>query len=137
MQAIVERLDVERIVEHFAGAGFELNPEPLTRRDHVPATWIGPAGAWDKLLFQPRSGRRVNAHVRVAGSPNARYALLFRDYLRANDDAREAWAEVKRRLAATAGSRDEYTDAKDPLTDALMVDAEAWAATSGWPGADV
>jgi dephospho-CoA kinase len=84
------------------------------------------------LLFQPASGRPVNAHVRVAGSPNERYALLFRDYLRANDDVRDSWADVKRRLAAAAVSRDAYTDTKDSLTDQLMADAEEWAKATGW-----
>jgi dephospho-CoA kinase len=132
LQAIVERLDVEQLVQQFAAVRFELNPEPLTRRDHVPVGWGGPAAAWDKLLFQPATGRPVNAHVRVAHSPNERYALLFRDYLCANDDARDAWADVKRRLASTAVSRDAYTETKDPLTDQLMADAEAWAKATGW-----
>ena len=81
----------------------------------------------------PREGRRVHAHVRAAGSPNERYALLFRDYLRAHDDARDRWALVKAELAATTATRDEYAVRKDPLTDELLiVDAEAWASASGW-----
>ena len=100
VQVIVEELATERIAAALEAAGFELQADPLTRRDHIPAGWSGPDAAWDKLLFKPRSGRAVNAHVRVAGSPNEWYALLFRDYLRANDEARDAWSDVKRRLAA-------------------------------------
>jgi dephospho-CoA kinase len=132
LQAIVERLDVDRVRAAFATAGFELLADPLTRRDHVPSAWEGPASAWDKLLFRPSSGRPINAHVRIAGSPSERYALLFRDYLRANDDVRDAWAAVKRQLAAAAISRDDYTVAKDPLTDELMADAERWATATSW-----
>jgi hypothetical protein len=55
----------------------------------------------------------ANVHVRVAGSPNERYALLFRDYLRAERPARDAWAEFKTRLAAVASSRDD--PALEPL----------------------
>jgi dephospho-CoA kinase len=40
-------------------------------------------------------GRAVNLHVRVAGSPWARAAVLFRDWLRANGDERDAYAAVK------------------------------------------
>lgn len=132
LQAIVERLDADAIVDDFAAKGYELVANPLARRDHVPAAWEGPEDAWDKLLFRPRTGRPVNAHVRVAGSPNERYALLFRDYLRANDDARDAWAYVKQTVAVRSVSPDDYTDTKDPLTDQLMAEAERWAAATGW-----
>ena len=71
-------------------------------------------------------------HVRAAGSPNERYALLFRDYLRSDEAARARWATVKAELAAATTTRDEYAERKDPLTDTLMVDAEAWAASTGW-----
>jgi dephospho-CoA kinase len=74
----------------------------------------------------------VNAHVRLLGSPNERYALLFRDYLRAHDDVRDRWAETKRSIAATARDIDSYLDVKDPLTDVLMCDAEKWAEETGW-----
>jgi GrpB-like predicted nucleotidyltransferase (UPF0157 family) len=74
----------------------------------------------------------VNAHVRPAGSPNERYALLFRDYLRAHDDVRDRWGETKRSIAASAADIDAYLDVKDPLSDLLMRDAEAWAAAAGW-----
>jgi GrpB-like predicted nucleotidyltransferase (UPF0157 family) len=130
LQVIVEQLSpIEPLVRAFDSAGYELRYEG---DDHVPAGWDGPDGAWQKVLFMPREGRRVHAHVRVAGSPNERYALLFRDYLRADDAARGRWATVKTELAAATASRDEYAVRKDPLTDELMAGAEAWAAATGW-----
>jgi GrpB-like predicted nucleotidyltransferase (UPF0157 family) len=104
----------------------------LAADDHVPAGWSGPDGAWAKLLFIPREGRRVHAHVRALGSANERYALLFRDYLRAHDEARDRWALVKAQVAAATATRDEYAVRKDPLTDELMAAAEAWAAATAW-----
>jgi GrpB-like predicted nucleotidyltransferase (UPF0157 family) len=130
LQVIVERLEpVDPIVRAFDRAGYELG---AYGEDHVPAGWAGANSEWVKLFFLPGSGRRVHVHVRAAGSPNERYALLFRDYLRAHDDARDRWALVKAEIAAATATRDEYAVQKDPLTDDLMVDAEAWAAASGW-----
>jgi len=59
----------------------------------------------------PRPGSRAtNVHVRVQGGPNQRYALLFRDYLRAHLAGRSAYAELKRRLAALEIDSDVYAD---------------------------
>jgi GrpB-like predicted nucleotidyltransferase (UPF0157 family) len=130
LQVIVERLTpVEPLIEAFSAAGYTLR---AVGEDHVPAGWEGPRSAWAKLLFLPREGRRVHAHVRVAGSPNERYALLFRDYLRAHDSVRDRWAIVKAELAGATATRDEYAIRKDPLTDELMAGAEAWASATGW-----
>jgi GrpB-like predicted nucleotidyltransferase (UPF0157 family) len=99
--------------------------------DHVPPG-ARPDG-WEKLFGRTE---RANLHVRVEGAPNQRYALLFRDYLRASPPARDAYGEFKRRLAGyrpipTA----DYADIKDPVCDVVMAGAEAWAAAVGWaPG---
>ena len=130
LQVIVERLDLD-LVQLLEARGF-FSPYEGVLVDHVPATWEGPAEAWQKLFLRPSSGRRVHVHIRVAGSPNARYALLFRDYLRASPEARDAWAETKRQVAREHPDRDAYAEAKDPLTDVLMDDAERWAARVGW-----
>ena len=129
VQVIVDRLvPLEALLPH----GFEARFGGAIVRDHVPHGWTGPARAWDKLLYARLEGRRVHLHVRVAGAPNERYALLFRDYLRANDDARDRWGAVKARIAAETGSRDAYAEAKDPLTDVVMTEAERWATANAW-----
>jgi GrpB-like predicted nucleotidyltransferase (UPF0157 family) len=51
----------------------------------------------------PPGTRRVNVHVRVAGWPNQRYALLFRDYLRVHPRAAAAYAGLRRALAERLG----------------------------------
>jgi GrpB-like predicted nucleotidyltransferase (UPF0157 family) len=79
-------------------AGFQ---EFVVPGDHRPPGEDGPEQDWQKrLFFQPDHERRSNFHVRVEGRPNQRYALLFRDYLREHPRSAEAYAELKRRLAA-------------------------------------
>ena len=133
-------LDVQVIVNELLPLD-ELLPEGFLARlggvvvaDHVPDGWKGPASAWDKRLYARLDGPAppAHVHVRVRGGANERYALLFRDYLRANDAARDRWAAVKARVAAETGDRDAYAVAKDALTDQLMADAERWAEASGW-----
>jgi GrpB-like predicted nucleotidyltransferase (UPF0157 family) len=85
------------------------------------------------LFTQDR--RAANIHVRVICRPNQRYALLFRDYLRAHPQAAAAYAELKRRLAALGIERSVYAEVKDPACDINMVPANAWASAVSWtPG---
>ena len=91
----------EQILAALAAVGFVQWPGDRNLRDHIPSGWVGDDGEWDKLVLGPPQGHRSsNVHVRAAGSANERYALLFRDYLRADPAAREAWGEFKARLAA-------------------------------------
>jgi GrpB-like predicted nucleotidyltransferase (UPF0157 family) len=67
-------------------------------------------------------------HVRVAGWPNQRYALLFRDYLRVHPRAVAAYARLKRGLAGRLGDDlGAYTEVKDHACDLIVVAAEDWA----------
>src|SRR5512138_2025127 len=113
--------------------------EPLAHitYDHVPAGRPKDPGQWRKWFFNERGGaRRVNLHVRVAERANQRYAVLFRDYLRANAEATAAYGQVKMALAGYHAENEEaYYAIKDPVCDIIMVGAEAWAAGTGWvPG---
>jgi GrpB-like predicted nucleotidyltransferase (UPF0157 family) len=89
-----------------------------------------------KLYAQRLEAPAVNCHVRVAGRFNQRYAILFRDYLRAHAAAAAAYGEVKRSLATRAPHDwDLYYDVKDPAIDMLMSGAEEWAQRTDWsPG---
>jgi GrpB-like predicted nucleotidyltransferase (UPF0157 family) len=104
--------------------------------DHRPPWAVGPDSDWEKQLFKPPDGHRlVNLHVRVTERPNQRYALLFRDYLRTHPYAADAYAELKRRLAAQLTETYIYADVKDPACDLIAIAAEAWAAQTNWqPG---
>ena len=105
-------------------------------RDHEPPGAETAADGWAKRLFQsPPDERRANIHVRVDGRPNTRYALLFRDYLRAHPAAAAAYADLKRRLAEELRDVGRYSDVKDAACDLIVVAAEEWATATGWePG---
>jgi len=102
--------------------------------DHRPPGVEGPETEWEKRLFgPPPPSRPANLHVRQAGRANQRYALLFRDYLRAHPAAAAAYAEVKRTLARYhPEDRTAYVEIKDPVCDIIMAAAEEWAARISW-----
>ncbi|HYD78532.1 MAG TPA: GrpB family protein [Paucimonas sp.] len=105
--------------------------------DHVPPGADGAPEDWTKWLFKIESEAcRVNLHVRRTGAANQKYALLFRDYLRAHPHAAAAYAQVKTALARLhPDDADAYYDVKDPVCDLIMAGAAHWAAASGWePG---
>ncbi len=77
-------------------------------------------------------GRVAHLHVRERGSPGWEFALLFRDWLRAEPRARQAYADRKRQILAATGSTTEYVNNKEPwFADAYPV-AREWARATGW-----
>lgn len=123
VQVRVRSLDPEPL----SAIGFRLRPEPWNREE------LSAGVRCRKLVFAPPAGeRRCNVHLRLLDGPNARYALLFRDYLRADRVAREAWGAFKRRLAVSVPDLADYGQIKSPATDVLMGAAERWATTIGW-----
>lgn len=129
VQVTVAALDRERLTPALARTGLI---DQGIGADHRPPGASGPDLDWRKLLFKPATGRPVNVHVRVAGNPNQRYPLLFRDYLRGHPDAAEAYARLKRGLADLGIDAGAYTDVKDPACDLIFIAAEAWAEQIGW-----
>jgi GrpB-like predicted nucleotidyltransferase (UPF0157 family) len=129
-QLRVERLDEALLTVRLGSKGFRLRPEPWNRSE------VSGGVACAKLVFAPPVGARAcNVHVRLRGAANARFALLFRDYLRADAAAREAWGAFKRRLAESAPDLFDYGQIKAPATQVLMIAAERWADETGWaPG---
>ncbi|MEU6390357.1 GrpB family protein [Streptomyces sp. NPDC046939] len=116
-----------------AALGFVRQPY---ESDHVPAgreATEDPAD-WAKRYWSRRTpdADPVNLHVRRAGSPNERLALLFRDWLRATPEAVPAYARFKYLLAGVVPDTDTYADVKDPVVDLVAVVAEQWAARTGW-----
>jgi GrpB-like predicted nucleotidyltransferase (UPF0157 family) len=106
------------------------------RRDHRPACAEGPESDWSKWYFNPPLAQHpTNTHMRVQGRANQRYALLFRDYLRAHPATAEAYAELKRRLAQQLADPRMYPEVKDPAVDLICLAAEEWATAVHWqPG---
>jgi GrpB-like predicted nucleotidyltransferase (UPF0157 family) len=102
--------------------------------DHVPAGLEDDPGRWVKRLWSRRghAAGDVNLHERLAGSPNERVALLFRDWLRAHPAAVPAYSAFKRGLAGAVADLGVYTDVKDPVVDLVIAAAETWATETGW-----
>lgn len=83
-------------------------------------------------FFRPFSGlpRDAQVHVCGLGSEWQRRHVLFRDYLRADAAAREAYTTAK--MSAASQWRDDrvaYNEAKDGQIRELMAAAEGWART--------
>ena len=102
--------------------------------DHVPAGLEDDPARWVKRLWSRRghAGGDVNLHVRLAGSPNERVALLFRDWLRAHPAAVPAYSAFKRSLAEAVPDLGTYADVKDPVVDLVIATAEGWASATDW-----
>lgn len=124
----------DRIARALGEAGFPL--QEASTRDTPKAPDLDPS-AWEKRFHcNADPWRATNVHVRVLGSPGWRFALLFRDWLRANPDAVSMYADLKHELAALhAGDRRTvaYAEAKEPwFTDVAWPLMDAWARSSGW-----
>lgn len=132
VQIAVAALDADAIVPRLAALGYTLR-EDITG-DHVPPTWAGDPAQWHKLYFRaPAGSRPTNTHVRVLGSANQRYAVLFRDYLRHDRVSSGAYAQIKYALARLhPDDAQAYYDIKDPACDLIMAAAECWAAATGY-----
>lgn len=106
------------------------------QKDHLPPQQVSAASEWEKWYFKPPAGQRsTHTHVRVQGRANQRYALLFRDYLRAHPATAAAYAELKRRLADSLADPHIYPEVKDPAVDLIYLAAEDWAESISWdPG---
>ncbi len=102
--------------------------------DHVPLGEENDPRLWAKQVFlQPPGQRRANVHVRVDGNPNQRYALLFRDYLRAHPNSAQSIELIKREIAKRhADDPDAYYDIKDPVYDLIWDAAQDWSRHTGW-----
>lgn len=135
IQVTVAALDAAALVPLLAPLGYR--PRADITSDHAPPGWDAAPEEWRKLYFRaPDSQRRTHLHARQAGRANQRYALLFRDYLRADPAAAAAYAQVKIALARLhPDDADAYYAIKDPVCDIIMAAAARWAAAPGYaPG---
>jgi dephospho-CoA kinase len=120
--------EADRLAGPLAEAG-------LPRR---PGEWADnarnqPGETWPKRLHGSADpGRPVNLHLRVAGSPGWRFALLMRDHLRADTEARDAYAAAKAQWLGDHPDLGAYAEAKEPWFDAEATAAEAWAEATAW-----
>lgn len=127
VQVEVRALAEGAITGCFAKIGFRLRPEPWNRVEPTP---VGP---YPKLVFAPPEGERAsNVHVVEAAGEVARRKLLFRDFLRAHEAARDAWSDFKQHLAVMAADIYQYGQAKVGPMQILLIAAESWACQAPW-----
>ncbi|MGI8416733.1 MAG: GrpB family protein [Nakamurella sp.] len=108
--------------------GFHLRPEPWNCVEGVDGTECP-----KRVFAPPPGGRSVNIHIRPIGSPTARYALLFRDFLRVDPANRRTWGAFKTRLAESpANDPTGYGQVKSSVQPLLMAGAESWATSADW-----
>lgn len=132
VMAVVEaEAALDDAAARLGAAGWAVRPpgvldHPVPGLPDEPAQWV------KRFAHPPDSVRPLNLHLRVAGRANARYAVLFRDYLRAHPRTAAAYGEAKRRLAPLCDSTLVYAEAKDPVCDLVYLPAEEWGARTGW-----
>lgn len=135
LQAAVPGMDAaDDAAPLLAAAGFPLVSGVFS---DTPKPGEPDAGQWQKRFHANADpGRPVNLHVRVAGSPGWRYALMFRDWLRHSPAALTMYAEHKASLAARFADPDSttaYAEAKEPwFTEVAWPQMTAWAEATGW-----
>jgi dephospho-CoA kinase len=136
-------IDLQLTVESMAEAdvlAVPLAAAGFPRRDHIdhdnPKAYAPDVEQWRKRLHASADpGRLVNLHVRAAGTPGWRLALLMRDWLSADEAAHAEYralkAELSERYAADDSPAD-YAESTEPWFDQAAVRAEQWAADTGW-----
>ena len=118
--------DAPAFVDAMAVAGFVRDPSNSHDNGKDGSVWP------KRFHGSCDPGRVAHVHVREVGSPGWRWALLFRDWLRADPDERAAYATMKTELVGRVATIDAYVDAKEPWFDAADHRARAWATRTGW-----
>lgn len=124
--------DTAQFLERMRLSGFrergDLRSDELTGYPELP-----PEQLQKRYFREPQGDRRAHIHIRQQDNVNQQYALLFRDYLRANCPARESYALIKQRLAGLFPDQIEgYLYIKDPVMDLIYQSARLWASQTSW-----
>ncbi|WP_343045133.1 GrpB family protein [Paenibacillus lemnae] len=87
-----------------------------------------------KRYFREAPGtRRTHIHVRQAGSWSEQFNLLFRDYLRTQEEDRDQYARKKYELANRyRDQREQYVEAKTEIVWDIIKKANSWSQKIGW-----
>ncbi|HJP75541.1 MAG TPA: dephospho-CoA kinase [Pseudonocardiaceae bacterium] len=129
--------DADDLAQSLAAAGF---PElPGATLDH-PLPGDPDLDHWAKRTHVSADPARwADLHVRVAGSAGWRFALLCRDWLRADESARAEYEQAKRALSADHHDQtvSAYDAAKNAWLDRAQPRAQAWAERAGWTPPEV
>ncbi len=101
-------------------------------RDHPHPRGDESAGWGKRLHANADPGLAVNLHVRVRGAANWRWALLLRDWLRAEPAGRAAYLAAKRQADAQDDDAGGHAAAEEAWLAAAGPRTESWAARTGW-----
>jgi dephospho-CoA kinase len=131
LQLVVRSLDdADTVRPALEDAGFPRSPGRW--KDRPKSVDPDPAH-WQKRYHGTADpGRTVHLHIREHGSPGWRYALLFRDWLRAEPGEAAGYEAEKIRLASVHETAAAYAEAREPWFDAALPRAEEWAGRGGW-----
>lgn len=122
-------IDIQILVSDFEP--FDEIQQPI---EAIGYQWRSDNPDLTKLYFRETGNMpRTHIHMRRVGSWSAEFALLFRDYLRANHEDCEKYAKLKFQLADKfRHHRNEYVEAKSPLIWEIMQRANKWSQETGW-----
>ena len=133
LQIAVQQLsdaDAPEFVKALADKGF---PRSEDHDQDAVHPWAPDPSSWSKRFHGSADpGRVVHVHVREHGSAGWESAVLFRDWLVANPDERDAYADLKRGVARTETTTTGYTVAKEPWIEDALERARVWARHTGW-----
>lgn len=107
---------------------FPLEQALIQKLEALGYTYKGENGISGRQYFQ-RGPPDVHIHMYEIGHGDIGELVLFRDYLRASEEARRRYENLKQQLAQTAESRVAYTNGKSPLIKTLLQEAQHWYAT--------
>jgi dephospho-CoA kinase len=132
-------LDLQLVVPDLAAADALAEPLAAAGLPRYGGDWWDDpqAGAPESVLVKrfhgsADPGRLVHLHVRTQPSPAWRYALAFRDWLRAEPAMRDGYAALKQRLAASGATTSAYAELKGPWFDEALPRLDRWIADTGW-----
>jgi len=132
IQLTVADLDgADDVVDLLRAAGFRQGTEIAYDEFHSKA--VDDPELRKLYMREPEGERRTHIHIRELGRFNQRYALLFRDYLRASETVRAEYELLKRRAAQLfPDSIDGYLFLKDPVFHIIYEAATLWANAVEW-----
>jgi GrpB-like predicted nucleotidyltransferase (UPF0157 family) len=105
---------------------FEAAIETVEPLSAIGYTFRGEHGLARRHYFTKGSPRTHQLHMWELDTDEWTRHLAFRDYLRANADARDRYALMKRDMSRQAKTRAEYQNSKDPLFPELQAQALEW-----------
>jgi len=124
--------DAPEFVRALAAKGF---PRSEGNNGDTVHAWAPDPSSWRKRFHGSSDpGRVAHVHVRQLGSPGWESALLFRDWLVANPREADDYAGLKRALAPTHDTAEDYSVAKEPWIAGALERARVWARHTGWNG---